>query len=1028
MYIGHMKIRNHIIRLLIIIFFSQLYGAEVRGGRHPSPCPDGSKIAFSYHGDIWIVSAVGGAAKRLTANPAYESRPYWSPDGKTIAFMTDRWGNDDICIMPADGHAPPKRLTFYSNYDLVYGWLPDGKSVVFASQRYTIRPALYSLPLEGNNPSTLLPFEAYNPCILPDGKTVYYERGGAAWWRRRYKGGANQDIYRKVLPEGPSERITNYVGRDAYPMFSSLDGMLYFISDRGPDTVSNIWQMQIDGKEPRQMTFEKEDIHFPRISYDGSLIAYESLHDIRTYDVRTGQSSKIDIHVNEDYTTEPFAFETFVAGASEFAISPGEKELAFVVLGDIFVMELKDGAPGDIVRVTKTPYVEKDVTWHPEKEMLVYVAMEDGDMDIFTAAPQREKKFYEDLVFSTRKVLDTENTEYKPSFSPDGELISYLKNHGELYVMSKEGEDHTKLCSENDVLWVDWSPDSRWIAFSRTALGWREDVYVVSADGKSGPVNISNHPNDDYEPMWSQDGRRIAFASRDAIGNLWMKYVFLLKEDEEKDPDHWEKSGSDTIVVAANVFIDFENIGERIHTVTQVRGGYNRVAQSPDGRQFAMHSNNHGSEDIWTVDWRGKELKRVTHSNVDPKMFFVSRDRNKISYLTQTGQIFTADIITAQPQALGFRLQLGIDTENEREQVFKEAWWALQDGFYDSDFHGVVWQDMYDKYKNWALHTRETRDFHDIVRMMMGELNASHLGIWKRAPSGEMSGSIGIIPDPNYTGGGIKVSAVIPNTPASKDESNIKPGEVITHINDEAIASGVNMYSLLRNMNNEKVLLTIQGKAGPRRIKLTLEQPNKIINTVRENWVRANKDYVHEKSNERLGYVYIESMDEENLREFEKDLYEEIEKEGLIIDVRYNGGGSIHDELLNILRRTSYAFSIERGGQKSYSSLFKWDKPTVLLINEFCYSDAEIFPAGFKELGLGTVIGVPTFGAVIGTVDIELHDGTYFRVPSTGWFLLTGENLENKPVEPDIYVENPPEQDGSSSDHQLTRAIEMLLE
>jgi tricorn protease len=209
---------------------------------------------------------------------------------------------------------------------------------------------------------------------------------------------------------------------------------------------------------------------------------------------------------------------------------------------------------------------------------------------------------------------------------------------------------------------------------------------------------------------------------------------------------------------------------------------------------------------------------------------------------------------------------------------------------------------------------------------------------------------------------------------------------------------------------------------------LTLADPNDILQTVNKNWVRANRDHVHSKSDKRIGYLYIASMNEENLRKFEKDLYEEMDKEGLIIDIRYNGGGSIHDELLNILRRTAYAYSIERGGQKAYSSLFKWNKPTVLLINDFCYSDAEIFPAGFKELGLGTVIGVPTYGAVIGTVDIQLHDGTYFRVPGTGWYLLTGENLENTPVEPDIFVQNPPEDDGSSSDHQLTRAIEVLLD
>ena len=1027
LYSENMKSLNYIILVSLITMFNPLYGAEVLGARHPAPSPDGNKIAFSYHGDIWTVNAAGGKAERLTVNPAYEGRPYWSPDGRAVAFVTDRWGNDDICVMPSDGSEPPKRLTYYSYYDQLYGWTHDGHSVVFLSRRPTIRPVFYEIPIEGGSPRVLLNFEAYNFSFLPDGKTVYFERGGAAWWRRRYKGGANQNIWKKTLTDGNSERITDYPGRDAYPMYSRLDGKLFFISDRGGETVSNIWRMDLDGSNPEQLTFEKEDIHFPRISRDGSLIAFECLNDICTYDVATGQTSKLRISVTEDYAEEPFAFETFTSDASEFALSPTEKELAFVVHGDIFVMQLKDGMPEKILQLTQTPYVEKDVAWHPEKEMLIYSSMEDGDMDIYTIEPKKEKKFHDDLVFVTMNLLNTEGTEYKPSFSPDGEMIAYFKNHGELHVMRKDGTQSKKLCPDNDVLWIDWSPDSKWITFSRTALGWREDIFIVSADGSGEPVNVSNHPNDDYQPMWSQDGRRIAFASRDAIGNLWMKYVFLLKEDEERDREYWEKRDSDTIEVAANVFIDFVDIGDRIHTVTQVRGGYNRVAQSPDGKQFAIHSDNHNSDDIWTVDWLGKELKRITMTNVNPRMFSITRKRKKIYYLSQTGQIFAADIATTKSQPISFNVQIGIDKNTEREQVFKEAWWALQDGFYDSDFHGIDWRAMYHKYSAWAIHTREQRDFHDIIRMMMGELNASHLGVWKSEPGGEITGVIGIIPDPTHTGAGIKVKAVIPNTPAAELKADIHPGDIITQINGQKIEAGVNFHSLFCNQNNKELMMTLQQEREEKEIRITPTDPLTMLRTVDKNWVRANKDYVHEKTKKRIGYLYIASMDERNLRKFEKNLYEEMDKEGLIIDIRYNGGGSIHDELLNILRRTSYAYSIERGGQKSYSSLFQWDKPTVLVINDFCYSDAEIFPAGFKELNLGTVIGVPTYGAVIGTVDIKLHDGTNFRVPGTGWYLLNGINLENTSVEPDIYVENAPEADGSSNDPQLSKAIDVLL-
>jgi tricorn protease len=236
------------------------------------------------------------------------------------------------------------------------------------------------------------------------------------------------------------------------------------------------------------------------------------------------------------------------------------------------------------------------------------------------------------------------------------------------------------------------------------------------------------------------------------------------------------------------------------------------------------------------------------------------------------------------------------------------------------------------------------------------------------------------------------------------------------------------VYAYLRNKNNKEIMLTIDEPGGTRNVRITAKDPWAIARFVDRAWERSNEEYVHEKSKGRVGYVYIASMGVSNLRQFEQDLYHELDREGLILDIRYNGGGSIHDELIEILRRTVYAYSIERDGTREYNSLFRWDKPIVLLINEYCYSDAEIFPAAFKELKLGTVVGQPTFGAVIGTNDIQLLDGTGFRVPGTGWYTLSGTNLENTPVTPDIFVENAPEQDGLTGDNQLKRAIEIMLE
>lgn len=1016
--------------VLLLILAKIAYAGTVWGARLPAPSPDGSMLSFSYYGDIWIVDANGGRAERLTVSDGYESRSCWSPDGKWIAFQTDRWGNSDICIMPADGSEPPRRLTYYSTSDGLQGWTPDSKYVVFASIRHTLRYALYRISINGGLPEPVVDFTAWNSHFLPDGRTFFFSRRGAGWWRRKYRGGADSEIWKKTIPDVPSIRITNSPGRDAYPMYSAVDNMLYFLSNRGEGLANNIWRMNPDGSAPEQITFETEDIHFPSISGDGTLIVYELFGHLYGYRITTGESKKIPITVAEDFKENPYHFVTYTDEVSEFALSPKEDAIAFILHGEIFVMELKeDRETGKIKRITYTPSIEKHVSWHPEKEMLIFSSMEDGNMDIYTIEPKEKEKLYDDLLFRRLKVLDSDETDVKPQFSPDGKRIAYLKHQRTLFVMDSDGRNSRQLCSHNDVLWIDWSPDSRWLTFSRTVLGWREDIYVVPIDGSREPVNISNHPNDDYKPMWSEDGRRIAYASRNATGDLWLKYVFLRKEDEEKDDEFWEEEHSDSMDIPQAVRIEFDDIEERTHTVAKVSGFYYRWTQSADGKQFAVRSVAQGENDIWTVDWRGKDLKRITHHNVQPSQFFIAADKKHIFYLTEKGSMYHADIASAQSVPHHFTETLEIEKDREREQVFDEAWWALQDGFYDSDFHGIDWRKMYDKYRAYALRMRTIQEFHSVIQQMMGELNASHLGIWKRSRGQEVTGALGIVPDTEYSGDGVRIRDIIRGTPASEERIGLSRGDIIVAINNLTIKSGENFYSYLRNKNDEEIMLTVRSNGRERMVRIRPTTPGKILNQIDENWIKANQDFVHQTSNNRLGYLYIAGMGNENLKKFMVDLYKEMDKDGLIIDIRYNGGGSIHDELLTILRRAEpYAYSVSRDEEKQYSSHFRYDKPTVVIINESCYSDAEIFPAAFKKLRLGKLIGVPTFGAVIGTSDITLLDGSRFRVPGTGWYRLSGKNLENIPVEPDIYVENCPEMDGSSNDDQLRKAIEVLLQ
>jgi len=993
--------------------------------RFPSVSPDGKWIVVSVNGDLWKIPVDGGTGRCLTRSNGYDAEAIWSPDGRWIAFQSDRYGNGDIFLMDAEGKNPPTRLTYHSAWDTPLFFSEDGEWVYFYSRRLRYRGEVYRVNVHGGTPVLAIDFDIPYAYHIPDTNLILLMRGGEPWWRRHYRGGCSYDIFKMTLPDGRAERLTRFEGRDGWPLYSPVTERIYFVSNRDKDRINNLYSMDLNGNHIKKLTSFKEDIRFPSISRNGRVIAFLVMNNLYTYDVESGKIKKIEFSIPMDYRKQPDTYVRWAKNATDFALSPDEKELAFVLHGDIYVMRLKDGEPDRVVRVTSTPEPEKDVSWHPEKEMLVFSSLRDGDWDIFTAEPTKKKKFYNDVMFKIKKVFDTPETERKPEFSPDGKKIAFLKSTGFLYVVDADGKNQRQLSKENDCIWLDWSPDSRWIAYSRTALGWREDVFVVRANGSKGPINISNHPNDDYKPMWSSDGRRLSFASRDPEGNLWIKFVFLRKEDEDKGMEFWEEH-QDSIKPLKKIEIDFKDIDERIHTVAKFEGEYNYFTASKDGRLYAIQAFDLSGNDVWSVEWTGKNLKRLSEGGADPEKILISNDNKKVYYLDGDGKLYVADVDKERSKPLSFHVGFILDKRSERKAAFLQAWWVLQDGFYDPHFHGIDWRGAYEKYLPYLDIVRNTEDFHTIVRMMIGELNASHLGIWKDEGGGEITGCLGIVPDYSYPGEGLRVKRIIKDSPSDM-ENGIKPGDVILAVNGERVTGETNFYSLLRMKRGKKIRITV--KRGRKKEDIDIEpvSPWKIRNLIYKEWVFSNRKTVEEKSKGRLAYIHIRAMGSEDLKRFKKELYEFRDRKGLVLDIRYNGGGSIHDELLNILKRTVYAYSMERDGEKEYNSLFRWNKPIVLLINGYCYSDAEIFPAGFKELKLGTVVGTPTFGAVIGTNNLELVDGSTFRCPNEGWYRIEGVNMENNPVHPDIYIENPPEYDNRSDDPQLLKAIEILM-
>jgi tricorn protease len=1032
----------------------------ILNARGPAPSPDGSAIAFSYMGDIWRVSAEGGRAERLTVHDAYDDAPLWSPDGSTIAFTSDREGNEDVYVMPSAGGVPA-RLTSHSGWDGAQCWTRKSDGILFTSYRDTLETQLYVVPVGGGLPRRLIRDGAFNPAVSPDGRWIAYVRGGTEWWRKHYRGSASRDIWIRAFDGGPSTKIVAFSGDDDRPMWGADGRTLYFMSERD-DRVMNIWKVDLDlpaagsagapsaGAATQVTHHDSDGVQFASISADGSLIAYEWNAGVWKLRVPDGAPEEVPIQAPSDLKWNDDLRTTLSGGVTEFALSPDEDELAVVMRGEVYVFALDEGEAGRSQRVTATAARERDIAWMPDGETLLFSSDREGSYDVYAvrSTEEGEPKLSKAVKREARRLTDSPEDDLNPMPAPDGKTIAYMNGDNYLWLMGPDGKDKRQLLPEAEILHTDWSPDSRWIAVSRTTMGHKEDVFIVPADGGEA-VNATLHPNDDFQPRWTDDGKRLSFASRTDDGQYMLKYIWLTREEywkpasvrEEEADEAAKSSDADTSkddeggeTDAVEVAIDFDGLNERVVTVMNMRGGYDFYAQTPDGKHFAFRSETLGSDDLWIVDWEGNSLTQVSQGGCDPREIAWDEGGTTCYYVAHGGNIasVTIDAESGGIEERGSVNVSGLFTVGipaERRQMFNEAWRMLLNGFYDPDFHGVDWASVRERYEPLALSAYTDREFRDVVREMLGELSASHLGIYKGGGGGASTGQLGLYHDERYDGPGIRVRRVIADGPA--DRAGIKPGEYIVSIEGVPLPPRADYADLLADTVDRDIVIEVAGSPGgkgARAVKIRPVGSWTQQQLVYEARLKENRSLVGELSGGTAGYVHIPGMGLGNLIQFEEDLFAQgKDKEGLVIDIRGNGGGSVHDEILQYLDRRVYGYETTRTRGPSYNPLELWTKPLVLLIDESCYSDAEIFPMGWKALKLGPVVGTPTFGAVIGTNDLELIDGTGFRVPGSGWYDASGRNLENWGIEPDVRIDSVPEGIPNGRDVQLEKAVEVLL-
>ncbi len=1022
-----------LVAVLFVILPAALHAQEpIRFARSPDISPDGKTVAFSYLGDIWLVDAKGGEAHHLTMHEKHDYNPIFSPDGKWIAFSSNRHGQYDVFIVPVKG-GRPKRLTFDSADDHPTGWSPDSQSVLFMSGRnqdLPYRVELFSVSINGGQVKQISAFEGRDGVYSPTGDQIAYVRGPGQWYRKGYRGSANDDIWICSADGSKNRQLTNHLGQDSYPMWSADGKQLYYVSDV-ISGVANLTKLEVPAPDilepvvpvPHAVTNHKEDrVRRARMCANGEAIVYECGADIWIHSLKTGKGHKLNIEVNADDKTNPEALKTFTTGATEFAWSPDEKHVAFVVHGEIFMM---GRAGGKAKRLTDHPAFDHGISWDRDGKKILFLSDRDGHEDIYLleANDPEHPNFVDAHRFKVTRLTDTPEAEVGATFSPDNSRIAFLRA-GKLVTMDPDGKKERVLVSDRHVIDYEWSPDGKWICYAGMDGSFASELFIIPAGGataKDPARNITRFATYNGGVTWSNSGNKLAFISQ-RKGNTFGAYVLALQKPAAPG-------------AFASKEIDWENIHLRVKLPAEMNAS--ECAISGDGTKIAFRAKSDDSEDLWLASTDGGSVTRLTTGNLRPSQITWSRNPVGIIYfrdaagnLRMFGGVPVSTLATVP-----FTAKMTVRQDEVFLEMFDQSWRALNENFYDDKFHGADWKAVRAKYRPLVAHCALKEDLYALIALMLGELNASHLGISGNLGAPEQqTAELGLIFDRSYPGPELKIAEIIKGGPADQRGLNLKPGDFIVRIDGTDLSDKTNVAKLLNDKVGEVIIIyvtpTPENPASKRRLEIRGESRAKLNPLMYERWIKRNADRVTELSKGKLGYIHIPSMDEPGLERFVRALYSDnFDKDGIVLDVRYNGGGFTHDQVLNYLTGKEHTIFTNRDGSSGLvlrSFDRKWHKPLTLLINNRSYSDAEIFPHAFRTWGLGKLVGQPTGGFVIGTRQITLIDGSVFRTPRIGVHTIKGVNMEKEGVVPDVLVEPHPDQLARGIDVQLEKAVEVL--
>jgi tricorn protease len=1070
-------------RLLFILLFISistlcLPQVEALWLRYPAISPDGSKIAFTYKGDIYLVPASGGNATPLTFHEAQDFMPVWSNDGKNIAFASDRYGNFDIFIVPAEG-GEPLRLTYHSANEYPYSFTPDDKSVIFGGTRLDAashrqypaeyQPEVYSVPVKGGKVDQLWTIPAEDIKISKNGNLyIYHDRkGGENIWRKHHKSSVARDIWIYDKQSDKHRMITSFPGEDRNPVFSPDEKSIFYLSEESGSF--NIFTLTLsDPSVTKQVTFFKTDpVRFLSSSASG-LLCFSQNGELYTLQPG-GTTVRIPVFIHTAGKVNNEKIIPVNGNVKEMAVSPGGKEVAFIVRGEVFV----SSADGGITkRITNTPEEERFLSFSPSGDSLIYSSERQGSWKIFIARKLRSEEpyFYASTLIREEQVTGGDHDSYQPLISPDGKEIAYIEDHTSLKIRNiRTGATRTLLTPDEIISMSDgdqyfqWSPDSKWLLAQYSPNLANKEIALIPADGKGKMINLTRSGYDDDHPVWANGGKQMLwFSDRDGLRsyansgnrqadvyslfftrNAWDRFRLskedyaLLKDMEDKAKEN-EKNQKDVKKKAAEVkkdsslVIEMNGLYDRKSRLTIHSSSLSDAVLSKDGEKLYYLTRFEKGLNLWSTNLRTKETKMELPLDARSASLYWDKDMKNL-FLLADGSIFKINPDGWKKETVAFKGELSLDLAAERECMFDHVWRRTKAIFYNSSFHGAPWDSLYSDYKKFLPHIGTGYEFSELLSEMLGELNVSHSGSRFNAGSqnGDNTASLGIFCDYNYSGPGIRIDEIITGGPLDKSTINVKPGMIIEQIDGIPIGEDKDFASLLNRKAGNFTLLTVYDQAAKSRQEISVKPISRDEESalLYKRWVQKNKDLVDTLSHSQIGYVHIPGMSDGPYR----SIYEEMmgryaDRKGIIVDTRFNGGGDLVSDLTMFFTGKKYLEYATGKREVGYEPNFRWTKPTVAMFNEANYSDGHCFACGYKELGIGKTIGMPVPGTCSWAGWEMLQDGsTMWGVIPVSTRDINGNWLENVETVPDYQVKNEPGVISKGRDQQLEKAVEVIM-